>query len=157
MSRHRLVILALLTLGAHAAISAPAADAAWLISGAGPSAGRAATMPRGSMPAVVPSGLIGSRTFTLTWTTSTLAGRPATGYVITRRSTLLGDSLVEGGTCKGATANGTPNVMTPANPAAPTQSCTDVTLVDVGTVSYSVTPVYLRWSGTASTMSTPTA
>ena len=42
----------------------------------------------------------------------------------------------------------------PADPGAATQTCTDSTTLNLGSVQYTVTPVWTRWVGTASAAST---
>lgn len=47
-----------------------------------------------------------------------------------------------------------PGVYVPAGPEAATQSCTDTTTLNLGSVQYTVTPVRTRWVGNASAPST---
>ena len=45
-------------------------------------------------------------------------------------------------------------VYAPATPGAATQTCTDSTTLNLGSVQYTVTPVHGRWVGNASPTST---
>ena len=95
-----------------------------------------------------------TRTFTVTWgTVRPFEGLPATGYVLTRNATLSGAPM-DTGTCKGTVVDGIPGVYVPVDPDAPTQSCTDTTTLNLGSVQYTVTPVWNRWIGDASAAST---
>jgi hypothetical protein len=152
--RRLLAVLALLPLALG---TLPPADAAWGTSGAGTATGRAAEMPARSPtgPSVTAVGVYpAARTFTVTWTTARpVGGRPATGYVLERTAT-LSSAAMDNGTCKGEVSNGVPGVYVPATPGSATQTCTDTTTLNLGFVQYTVTPVYGRWVGTASTAST---
>lgn len=154
---HRIVSLALLLVASVLLGVTPQADASWTATATGTAGQKAATMPVGNTPSVVPEGLL-SRSFTLTWPTAWLhPGRPATGYLIARQSSLLGGGLISDGTCVGIGVLGlTRPVFVPAAPGAATQSCTDVSLVSLGTVQYTVTPVYEHWIGTPSSWSVST-
>ena len=114
-------------------------------------------MPAGdaSAPTVTVFGVYpAARTFTVTWATARpFGGRPATGYVLTRNAT-LSDAAMDSGTCKGTVVHGVPGVYVPADPGAATQTCTDSTTLNLGSVRYTVTPVWTRWVGTASAAST---
>ncbi|MQA33009.1 hypothetical protein [Modestobacter roseus] len=129
------------------------AHAQWHTSGAGPARQAAVRMPAGPVPTVtmrvdVRLGYV----YTLTWPTATLHdGQPVTGYVVSRDR---GGALLATGTCAGPTLLGIGLTgYAPTDPAAPTQSCTDVTLTPLGAVRYTITPVYGRWKGTASSWS----
>ncbi|MCA0143992.1 hypothetical protein [Blastococcus sp. LR1] len=142
--------LASLLLAASAALVlgvTPSAEAAWATTGVGPATQKAMAMPTGTTPVSVTGvslGVVG-RAYTITWPTAWLqSGRPATGYIISRNSSLLGLALLSGGSCAGLF---TGNRYVPADTMAATQSCTDESLVTLGTVRYSVTPVYGNWRG----------
>ena len=136
---------AVLVLGAP-----PPAEAAWATTGVGQASETAMAMPSGTPPVSVTGVSFGAvgRAYTITWPTAWLhAGRPATGYVIHRDSSLLGTALLSGGSCAGLL---TATRYLPADTMAATQSCTDESLVTLGTVRYAVTPVYGNWHGAAS-------
>ena len=145
--------LASLLLAASAVVvlgATPPAEAAWATTGVGPAVQKAMAMPAGTTPLSVTGtsfGVVG-RSYTITWPTAWLhSGRPATGYIVSRQSSLLGLALLSGGSCAGLLTLGR---YLPADAAAATQSCTDESLVTLGTVRYSVTPVYGNWRGTPS-------
>jgi hypothetical protein len=153
-----LAVLAVLPLAGGALGPAPEASAAWGVSGSGPATGAATAMPAGSpvAPAVSGAGVYpAARTFTVTWSTARpYGGRPATGYVLTRTAT-ISDAAMDTGTCKGEVSNGVSGVYVPATPGAATQTCTDSTMLNLGSVQYTITPVWTRWVGNASAASTP--
>lgn len=155
MRRRLLAVLAVLPLAAGTA--APA-SAAWSTSGTGPGNGRAAEMPAASpvRPTVVASGVYATiRTYTVSWTTvRTFDGRPATGYLISRTAT-LSDAAMSDGTCRGAVERGVAGVYVPADPGTATQTCTDTTRFNLGSVQYTVTPVDGRWIGRPTEPSAP--
>jgi hypothetical protein len=157
--RSRLVaVLALVPLAAGLLGTPPEAAAAWGTSGAAVLTGQAARMPAAS-PAAPTVGVAGiypaARTFTVTWTTARpFGGRPATGYVLTRTAT-LSNAAMDTGTCRGEVSDGVPGVFVPATPGAGTQTCTDSTTLNLGSVQYTVTPVHGRWVGNPSAASTP--
>ena len=151
---HRMGVPALVVVAVVLGTAAPA-PAAWGTTAAGPAVVAATVMPQGNQPTASGSGLL-TRSFTVTWRTSRLAGVPVTGSVIRRHSSLLGAGLVSGGTCSGTSLVGTDSpVYQPADKGGEQLSCTDTSLVSLGTVSYSVTPVFERWSGAPSPWSTP--
>lgn len=157
MPRRLLAVLALLLLAAGPLGTPPQAAAAWGTSGAAVLTGQAARMPVAS-PAAPTVGVAGvypaARTFTVTWTTAwPYGGRPATGYVLTRTAT-LSNAAMDTGSCKGEVVQGVPGVYVPATPRAATQTCTDTTTLNLGSVRYTVTPVHGRWVGNASAAST---
>jgi hypothetical protein len=156
--RRLLPVLALLLLATGSLGTPAGAAAAWATSGAALLTGQAARMPAGSptAPTVAVAGVYpATRTFTVTWSTARLpGGRPTTGYVITR-SAALSNVAMNDGTCSGAVVQGVPGVYVPTTPGADTQSCTDTTTANLGTVQYTVTPVYGRWVGNASAASFP--
>ena len=134
-----------------------AAQAAWNNTGQGQAAQSAMMMPTASAPTVtMATGLGLARTYTVTWPkTEVHAGVPVTGYRIARTST-LGSALLGSGSCQGVTLLGLgAPVYVPANTAAAVQACTETAVVDLGTVRYSVTPVYGRWTGPSSSWSLP--
>jgi hypothetical protein len=135
----------------------PEASAAWAVTGEAVLPGKAARMPAGNTtaPSVAAVGVYPAvRTFTVTWpTVRPYAGRPATGYVLSRNATLSGAPM-DSGTCKGTVVHGVPGVYVPADPGATTQTCTDSTTLNLGSVQYTVTPVWTRWVGNASAAST---
>lgn len=156
MRSRLLAALALLPLAAGLLGPPPEASAAWAVPGAGVASDRAARMPAsiGPAPSVTVAGVYpAARTFTVTWTTARpYGGRPATGYVLTRTAT-LSNAAMDTGTCKGTVVQGTPGVFVPADPGAATQTCSDSTVLNLGSVQYTVTPVWGRWVGTPSTAS----
>ena len=157
MRSRLLAVLALLPLAVGPPGPAPEAFAAWAVAGAGPATGAATVMPAGSTvaPTVSVTGVYpAARTFTVTWNTAQPHGdRPATGYVLTRTAT-LSNAAMDTGTCKGAEVDGVPGVYVPATPGAATQTCSDSTMLNLGSVQYTVTPVWTRWVGNASGAST---
>ncbi|SDN45456.1 hypothetical protein SAMN05660642_04872 [Geodermatophilus siccatus] len=132
----------------------PEASAAWAVAGEAVLPGQAARMPAGSTtaPSVTAAGVHPAvRTFTVTWpTVRPFGGRPATGYVLERTAT-LSNAPMDTGSCTGAVSDG---VYVPADPGAATQTCTDSTTLNLGSVRYTVAPVRGRWVGTPSTAST---
>ncbi|MGY1986470.1 hypothetical protein ACI792_09615 [Blastococcus sp. SYSU DS0669] len=152
---HRMGVPLLVVVAVVLGTAAPA-PATWATrAAAGPAVVAAAVMPPGEQPTASGSGVL-TRSFTVTWRTSHVAGVPVTGYVVRRTSSLLGAGLVSEGTCSGVSLLGIDApVYVPADPAAETQSCTDTSLVSLGTVSYTVTPVLERWLGTPSPWSAP--
>lgn len=152
-----LAVLALLPLAAGPLGPPPEASAAWAVPGSGVASDRAARMPAASASAptvTVVGAYPAARTFTVTWPTARPYGeRPATGYVLTRTAT-LSNAAMDTGTCKGTVVQGTPGVYVPADPDAATQTCTDSTVLNLGSVQYTVAPVWGRWVGTPSTAST---
>jgi hypothetical protein len=152
-----LAVLALLALAAGPLGPPPEASAAWAVPGGGVASDRAARMPApsASAPTVTVVGVYpATRTFTVTWTTARpYGGRPTTGYVLTRNATLSGAPM-DTGTCKGTVVHGVPGVYVPADPDAATQTCTDSTTLNLGSVQYTVTPVWTRWIGSPSAAST---
>lgn len=116
--------------------TAPApASAAWSISGAGPGAAAATTMPAGRAPdAVLTSG-----TASVIWAAADLGdGVPVAGYVVRRYSAATGSAATVGGTCSG--------VVT-------TTSCRET--LPPGSWVYTDTPVQLSWTGLESPASPP--
>ena len=157
MRRRLPAVLAALVLATGSLGAAPVASAAWGTSGTAVLTGQAARMPAGNPTAPTVS-VVGvypaTRTFTVTWSTAwPYGGRPATGYVLTRSATLSGAPM-DDGTCKGAVVHGVPGVYVPTDAGAATQSCTDTTRLNLGSVQYTVTPVWSRWVGNASAAST---
>jgi hypothetical protein len=150
-------VLALLALAAGPLSPPPEAAAAWSVTGGSVLPGQAARMPDGSTtaPSVAAVGVYPAmRTFTVTWPTARpFGGRPATGYVLDRNATLSGAPM-DTGTCKGTVVEGVPGVYVPADPGAATQTCTDSTTLNLGSVQYTITPVWTRWIGSASAAST---
>ncbi len=157
MRRHLPAVLALLLLAPGALGAPPEASAVWATSGAAVLPDEAARMPAGDATAPTVS-VVGvypaTRTFTVSWSTARpYGGRPATGYVLIRNATLSGAPM-DDGTCMGTVVEGVPGVYVPADPGAATQSCTDTTTLNPGSVQYTVTPVWSRWVGNASAPST---
>jgi hypothetical protein len=153
--RRRLpAVLAALVLAAGSLGAAPVASAAWGTSGTAVLTGQAARMPvaGSAAPSVGAVGVYpAARTFTVTWTTARpFGGRPATGYVL-RRTATLSSAAMSDGTCRGGPLDG---VYVPAEPGAATQSCTDTTTLNLGSVQYTVTPVWGRWIGNPTAAST---
>ena len=150
-------VLALLALAAGLLSPPPEAAAAWSVTGGSVLPGQAAQMPAGSTaaPSVTAAGVYPAvRTFTVTWpTVRPYEGRPATGYVLTRSAT-LSNAPMDTGTCKGAVSHGVSGVYVPADPGAATQTCTDSTTLNLGSVQYTVAPVWSRWVGNPSPVST---
>jgi hypothetical protein len=68
-----------------------------------------------------------------------------------RRSATLSNAPMDTGTCTGSVSDG---VHVPADPGAATQTCTDSTTLNLGSVQYTVAPVWDRWVGNPSTAST---
>ena len=130
------------------------AQAGWTVSGPGMANGQAGTLPSIGTPWGAGSGLILARTFTVRWNVPPQGSVPVAGYRIDRMSSLLGAGVISTGTCSGLTVFGVSNVIQPT-PVGASLSCTDVNLVAVGSVRYSVTPVYQRWIGPASAWSEP--
>jgi hypothetical protein len=135
----------------------PEASAAWAVAGGAVLSGQAASMPAGSTtaPWVTAAGIYPAvRTFTVTWPTARpYGGRPATGYVLKRTAT-LSNAPMDTGSCTGAVSDGVSGVYVPADPGAATQTCTDSTTLNLGSVRYTVAPVWGRWVGAPSTPST---
>lgn len=157
---HRLAALLVVAV-AVAGLAATPAQASWSSAGAGAGRQVAMTMSAGNAPTVTMAsatvlGLGVVRTYTLTWPRSDVSsGTPVTGYRITRTST-LGPAVLGTGTCTGITVVGLGlPAYVPANPSASTQSCTDISTVDLGVVRYAITPVYGNWTGSPSAPSTP--
>jgi hypothetical protein len=153
--RRRLpAVLAALVLAAGSLGAAPTASAAWRVTGTAVLIDQAARMPvaEPEAPSVSAVGVYpAARTFTVTWTTARpYGGRPATGYVLHRTATLSSAAMSDG-TCRGGPPDG---VYVPAAPGAATQSCTDTTTLNLGSVQYTVTPVWGRWIGNPSAAST---
>ncbi len=150
-------VLALVALAAGQLGPPPEAAAAWTVAGGAVLPGQAAHMPAGdsTAPWVTAEGTYQSaRTFTVTWpTVRPYGGRPATGYVLTR-TTALSNPPMDTGSCTGVVADGVPGVYVPADPGAATQTCTDSTRRYLGSVQYTVTPVWGRWVGNPSPAST---
>lgn len=150
-------VLALLALATGLLAPPPEAAAAWSVTGGSVLPGQAAQMPAGgtTAPSVTAAGVYPAvRTFTVTWPTVRPYGsRPATGYVL-RRSATLSNAPMDTGTCRGAVSDGVSGVYVPADPGAATQACTDSTTLNLGSVRYTVAPVWGRWVGTPSTAST---
>ncbi len=147
-------VSALLLVAALLAAATPA-SAGWTATARGPGAARAVTMVAADAPSVTGSGITTSRTFTVSWPVPPAGPTPITGWQITRVSSLLGAGLVSSGTCAGSTTSGVPGVAQPTESGG-TLTCTDRATVSVGTVRYTVTPVYLRWIGPASPFSLAT-
>ena len=135
----------------------PEASAAWAVTGAAVLPGQAARMPAGDTiaPSVTAAGVYPAvRTFTVTWpTVRPFGGRPATGYVLERTAT-LSNAPMDTGSCRGAVSDGVSGVYVPADPGAATQTCTDSTTLNLGSVQYTVAPVWGRWVGNPSRAST---
>jgi hypothetical protein len=149
-------VTALLLTAALLAAPAQAADAAWAVLGAGPAAAVADTMPAGATPTVAVIGADLARAVVVTWDTSWAGGRPADGYVVTRTGSELGGGLVTAGSCAGIAAPGdVSRTYVPAGPAETQQTCTDLSVAALGTVTYTVTPVFGRWYGKPSAPSEP--
>jgi hypothetical protein len=151
-------VLALLALAAGPLSPPPEAAAAWAVTGGSVLPGQAAAMPAGgtTAPSVTAAGVDPAvRTFTVTWpTVRPYGGRPATGYVL-RRNATLSDAAMDTGTCRGAVSDGVSGVYVPADPGAATQTCTDSTRLYLGSVQYTVAPVWGRWVGNPSAASRP--
>jgi hypothetical protein len=151
-----LAVPVLLVLAAGLLGPPPEASAAWAVTGAAVLPGQAAHMPAGTTaPSVSAAGIYPAvRTFTVTWpTVRPFGGRPATGYVLKRTAT-LSNAPMDTGSCRGAVSDGVSGVYVPADPGAATQTCTDSTTLNLGSVQYTVAPVWGRWVGTPSTAST---
>jgi hypothetical protein len=149
-------VTALLLTAVLLAAPPPAADAAWAVLGAGPAVAVADTMPAGATPTVAVIGADLARTVVLSWDTSWAAGRPADGYVVTRTGGKLGGGLVTVGSCAGIAVPGdVETTYVPAGSAEAQQTCTDLSVVALGTVTYTVTPVFGRWYGKPSAPSEP--
>lgn len=138
-------------------LAAQPASAAWSVSGAGPARGQAVVVPQGATPSATKATPAPTYlpVYTLTWSTAMLpGGRAVTGYQVQRivwpNTAIARTEAVGAGTCLGTTVNGLPNVFVPANPTAPTQSCTDANAYALGEVRYLVTPVLSRWVGPTS-------
>ena len=150
-------VLALLALATGLLSPTPEAAAAWTVAGGAVLPGQAAQMPAGDTTA--PSGTAegtyqSARPFTVTWpTVRPFGGRPATGYVL-RRTATLSNAPMDTGSCRGAVSDGVSGVYVPADPGAATQTCTDSTTLNLGSVQYTVAPVWGRWVGAPSTAST---
>ncbi|NIH70312.1 hypothetical protein [Modestobacter marinus] len=140
-----------------AVLAAGPVQAAWSSAGAGLAAQTATAMPSGPTPTVTMSYSLGvGYIYRLTWPASMLhAGRPVTGYRISRS---VGGSLLGIGTCSGVTVTGLgAPIYVPSDVGADAYTCTDVSLVPLTAVRYTVTPVYEKWVGTASPWSMPTS
>lgn len=146
----RIASLALLLLASWS-LTTPDATAAWTTRSAGTAAQAATTMPAGPVPTVTTATVLGvGYVYTLTWpTTRVHSATPVTGYRITRTS--QAGPVLGLGTCSGVTVVGLgAPAYVPVNAAAPQQSCTDIAVLPLGQVRYTVTPVYGRWTGTPS-------
>lgn len=153
----RLGVLALAFLAALGLLGTAPARAAWNNTGSGPAVQSAMVMPASLTPTVTMANGLGLvRTYTVTWPrTEVQTGVPVTGYTITRTST-RGSAVLGLGTCQGISLLGLgAPVYVPAEAAAAMQSCTEIAVVDLGVVRYSVTPVYGRWTGSSSAWSFP--
>ena len=115
----------------------PGANAFWTASSNG---GTAAAAADAVAAGATPSTSVSAGNVTLAWNASTtLAGRPVTGYTVARYSSASGGTKVPaGGTCA-------------AQPIAGL-GCTDQG-VPTGTWYYTVTPVLAQWTGTESARS----
>ena len=157
MPRRPHVLAALLLAVAILATSSPA-SAGWGSTGAGPARAQAVVVPAGATPSATkafPASNGYSPEYTVTWPTARLAsGEGVVGYQIRRtinpRNAARYTEPVSGGSCAGVTVNGLSNVYVPANPNAPTQSCTDTNAYITGEVTFTVTPVMGRWVGPTS-------
>jgi hypothetical protein len=124
---------ALCALLAAAAVTATSsiALAAWSARGTGPAAGAAATMPSGAAP----TGTATGNSVSIRWPAVAMSnGVPVAGYVISRFNALNGAAATVGAGCSG--------VVTAT-------VCTEFA-VPSGTWIYTVTPVQLSWTGSAS-------
>ena len=156
---HRLLAstaaLAVLLPGGLALSPTPKASAAWrLTSPAAPAMAAATTVAAGQAPTVrgVNLGVLGYQ-FTVSWPASSMMnGQPVTGYVVTGMSSASGGSasVLASGTCAGVNLLGFGVGAAVPHIAGAIQSCTDGSLVNLGTVKYQVTPVYGNWRGTPS-------
>lgn len=135
----RVPVPALIALSAALSIPlghAPAAVAAWSVSGAGSSAGAATTMPAGSAP--TGSALV--TRVTISWSPATMAnGTSVAGYVINRYDAATGTRATVGAGCSGVIS---------------TTTCTESS-VPAGIWVYTDTPVQLSWTGGESADSAP--
>lgn len=153
----RLTTAVIALVASFAVLAAGPVQAAWSSTGAGPAAQTATAMPSGPTPTVTMSYSVGvGYVYRLTWPVSMLhAGRPVTGYRISRS---VGGSLLGIGTCSGVTVAGLgAPVYVPSDAGAAAHTCTDISLVPLTAVRYTVTPVYEKWVGTASPWSMPTS
>ncbi len=154
--RARVLLTTLLVCMALLHDADPAA-AAWGVTGAGPARAQADVIPRAAMPtatkATPPPQYL--PVYTLTWPTTKLSrGQGVIGYQVRRtvypQTTIATTEPITNGTCAGTTVNGLTNVYVPANPDAPSQSCTDTDAYAKGEVFFTVTPVFARWVGPTS-------
>ena len=115
----------------------PGANAFWTaVSNGGSAASAADAVAAGATP----SASVSAGNVTLAWNASTtLAGRPVSGYTVARYASASGGTKVPaGGTCAGTVTAGL--------------GCTDQG-VPTGTWHYTVTPVLAQWNGTESARS----
>jgi len=150
---------ALLLAGALALGGTQTASASWVLTTpAAPARAAATTMPTGQLPTVKGTNLgVLGWSYTVTWpSTPTLDGTPVTGYLVTRAAASGGGSALAGGTCAPVNLLGLGfSAIVPANAGA-TQSCTETSLVTLGSPKYQVTPVYGNWRGAPSPWATAT-
>ena len=121
-------------------------SAQWLQAGTGPAAGRATAVQAGTQPPQVTGPAFLTRTYTLTFATSTVAGMPARAYIV--RRTLNGaPSTMANTTCDDGTVDERTAVLVPKTGSS--QTCTDTLPLTSGTYAWTVTPVYYNWLGDA--------
>jgi hypothetical protein len=115
----------------------PGANAFWATVSTG---GSAASAADGVAAGATPSASVSAGNVTLAWNASTtLAGRPVSGYTVARYASAAGGTKVPaGGTCAGTISAGL--------------GCTDQG-VPTGTWYYTVTPVLGQWQGSESVRS----
>jgi len=109
-------------------ISAPLAQAAWVVGGSGNAAALAYTMPSGGQPSVSATG----NSVSVRWPAALFPdGRGVAGYVIHRFDSATGAPAAVGASCSGTVTSTT---------------CTEQA-VPAGTWTYTDTPVQDNWSG----------
>lgn len=146
--------LLLLLVAVAFGIGQPVAHAAWATTGSGTAGVDSGVLPAGSTPTVTTQPAGDPVVYELRWASTELApAAPATGYRVLRTGADGIGVVVTDGSCAGSTQDGVPDVVVPADPAEPEQTCTDTGAASLGPVTYTVQPVFLRWLGTPSTPS----
>ncbi len=150
----RSIAITLLLLAGVAA-GQPVAHATWATTGSGTARSDAHLLSEGNTPTVTTQA--GDPTvYELEWAVTEVApSAPATGYRVLRTGADGIGVAVTTGTCAGTTEDGVADVVVPANPADPQQTCTDAGAATLGPVTYTVQPVYVRWLGPPSAPSLP--
>jgi len=129
-------VLCAFLVAASVAATSTIALAAWSMQRTGQAEGGAATMPTGAAP----TGAATGSSVSIRWPAVAMSnGVPVAGYVISRFNALNGAAATVGAGCSGVVA---------------VTVCTELA-VPSGTWIYTVTPVQLSWTGSASPSSAP--